>query len=272
MLGNPTPTIALIGYGEAGHNFAHAAGWEAQACAFDPLPARHTVMEADGVTACASPAQALERADLVLSLVTADSALDAAQAAAPLLKPGALFCDMNSVSPDTKREAAAAVHAGAGRYVDVAVLAPVHPARLRVPLLIAGPAASDGRDALEQAGFANTRIVGDEIGRASAIKMIRSIMVKGVEALTAEMMIAATRAGVTEEVIASLDASEKNIGWAERAEYNLERMMTHGLRRAAEMEESAKTLTGLGIEPLMTGGTVQRQRGMAGRTPEDFSQ
>ena len=96
--------------------------------------------------------------------------------------------------------------------------------------------------------------------------MIRSVMVKGVEALTAEMMLAAEAAGVTEEVLASLDASEKSQGWAQRAEYNLERMTTHGLRRAAEMEESAKTLIALGIEPVMTAGTVCRQRAMAGST------
>lgn len=264
-------SIALIGYGEAGHTFAHAAGWEGQARAYDIASVRMAVMEEDGTVACTNPADALNDAQLVLSLVTADSALAAAQDAAPLLRPGALFCDMNSVAPDTKRAAAEAVNAGAGRYVDVAVLAPVNPSRLRVPLLIAGPHAEDAMSALQAAGFANTRIVGEEIGRASAIKMIRSIMVKGVEALTAEMMIAAERAGVTKEVLASLDASEKSIGWTERAEYNLERMMTHGIRRAAEMEESAKTLTGLGMEPLMTGGTVKRQRQMAGRTPEDFS-
>ena len=95
--------------------------------------------------------------------------------------------------------------------------------------------------------------------------MIRSVMVKGIEALTAEMMLAADAAGVTDEVLASLDASEKAQSWAARAAYNLERMTTHGLRRAAEMEESAKTLIGLGVEPVMTSGTVRRQRELAGR-------
>jgi 3-hydroxyisobutyrate dehydrogenase-like beta-hydroxyacid dehydrogenase len=106
--------------------------------------------------------------------------------------------------------------------------------------------------------------VGDEVGRASAIKMIRSVMVKGVEALSAEMMLAAQAAGVTDEVLASLDASEKARPWAERAAYNVERMVTHGARRAAEMEESAKTLAELGVEPIMTAGTVRRQRAQAG--------
>jgi 3-hydroxyisobutyrate dehydrogenase-like beta-hydroxyacid dehydrogenase len=130
---------------------------------------------------------------------------------------------------------------------------------------LAGRAVEAAEQALRAAGFTNTRVVGDEIGRASAIKMIRSVMVKGVEALTAEMMLAAEAAGVSAEVLASLDASEKPKSWADKAVYNVERMTTHGLRRAAEMEESAKTLRALGVEPVMTDGTVRRQRALAGQ-------
>lgn len=259
-------TIALIGFGEAGSTFAKAAGWESACLAYDVNPARRTVMEEAGVVACATAEDALSDADIVLSLVTADSALPAAQDYAALLKPGAIWCDMNSVAPDTKRTAARAIEAAGGRYVDVAVLAPVHPARMNVPLLISGDHAAQAEALLNAAGFAKTRIVGAEIGRASAIKMIRSIMVKGVEALTAEMMLAASKAGVVDEVLSSLDASEKPQSWSTRAEYNIERMTTHGLRRAAEMEESVKTLISLGIEPVMTSGTVQRQREQAGKT------
>lgn len=260
--------IALIGFGEAGSTFARAAGWESTASAFDVLPARREAMEEAGVVACATADCALSDADLVLSLVTADAALAVAQDYAELLKPGALWCDMNSVAPDTKRAAALAVEAAGGRYVDVAVLAPVNPARMNVPLLVSGKAAEDAATQLIAAGFANVRVVGDEVGRASAIKMIRSVMVKGIEALTAEMMLAAVQAGVVDEVLSSLDASDKHESWFVRAEYNVERMTTHGLRRAAEMEESAKTLSALGVEPVMTSGTVRRQREQAGKTIE----
>lgn len=149
--------------------------------------------------------------------------------------------------------------AAGGRFVDVALLAQVDPARLNVPLLVLRASADEAVAALSAAGFAKVRSVGAEVGRASAIKMIRSVMVKGVEALTAEMMFAAQAAGVVDEVLASLDASEKVQGWAERAAYNLERMETHGVRRAAEMEEAATTLATLGVEPVMTTGTVARQ-------------
>ena len=255
----PVPALALIGFGEAGSTFARAAGWEATARAWDLLAVRRAAMAEAGVFAAANAAEALAGAPLVLSLVTADQALAVARDYAPFLAPGALWCDLNSVAPETKRAAAMAIEAAGGRYVDVAVLAPVDPARLNVPLLVAGAGADEAVAALSAVGFAKVRSVGVEVGRASAIKMIRSVMVKGVEALTAEMMLAAEAAGVVDEVLASLDASEKAHGWAERAAYNLERMATHGVRRAAEMEEAARTLAALGVEPVMTTGTVRRQ-------------
>ncbi|MFM2300928.1 MAG: hypothetical protein RLZZ84_664 [Pseudomonadota bacterium] len=260
-----TCDVALIGFGEAGSTFARAGAWHGRACGWDVLPARRGAMAQLGVTAADSAAAALAAAPLVLSLVTADAALPAAQDYAAHLAPGALWCDCNSVAPDTKRAAAKAVEAAGGRYVDVAVLAPVNPAGLNVPLLLAGGAAPEAEARLRALGFTNVRVVGDAVGRASAIKMIRSVMVKGLEALTDEMMQAAAAAGVTDEVLASLDASEKTIPWHARAEYNLERMATHGLRRAAEMEESAKTLLSLGVPPVMTRGTVYRQRAAAGK-------
>lgn len=263
-----TQGLALVGFGEAGSTFAAAGQWGESARGYDLIEARRAAMVGAGITACADAGAALERASLVLCLVTADQALPAARDYAPLLRPGAIWCDMNSVAPDTKRAAAKAVEAAGAQYVDVAVLAPVEPARLAVPLLLAGSAAPDAEAALRAAGFTNVRVVGDEVGRASAIKMIRSVMVKGIEALTAEMMLAAEKAGVADEVLASLDASEKVRPWRERADYNIERMVTHGLRRAAEMEESAKTLQGLGVEPVMTAGTVRRQREQAGKPIE----
>lgn len=220
-----------------------------------------------GVVPGGNAADALENADLILSLVTADSAINAARDYAPLLKPDALWCDMNSVAPGSKRLAAEAINAAGGRYVDVAVMAPVDGSR-DVPLLICGPDAEDAQAKLAALGFTNMRIVGGEIGRASAIKMIRSVMVKGLEALTFECSAAAEKAGVLDEVMSSLDASEKNWDWMTRTAYNRERMETHGIRRAAEMEEVAKTLRELGVEPVMSEGTVKRQRSAAMKNNE----
>jgi 3-hydroxyisobutyrate dehydrogenase-like beta-hydroxyacid dehydrogenase len=254
------PVLALIGFGEAAATFAQAAGWGAAAHGYDVVPDRATAMAQHGVHAAASAADALLGAPLVLSLVTADQALAAARDYAPHLAHGALWCDMNSVAPETKRSAAEAVEAAGGRYIDVAVLAPVDPGRMAVPLLLAGAAANEAEKALEAAGFTAVSVVGDRVGKASAVKMIRSVMIKGIEALTDEMMAAARAAGVEREVLASLDASEKAAPWAKKATYNLERMAVHGIRRAAEMEESASTLMSLGVDPVMTRGTVLRQR------------
>ena len=256
------PRVALVGFGEAGEAFVRAQGWRGETRGWDVLPERRAAMTACGVDTGDTVADALADRAFLLSLVTADAALDAAREYAPLLPEGALWCDMNSVAPDTKRAAAVAIERAGGRYVDVAVMAPVDKG-MAVPLLVSGPHALAAQPLLEALGFTNVRVVGDEVGRASAIKMIRSVMVKGLEALSWECAAAAREAGVFDEVMASLDASEKAIGWAERVAYNRERMETHGLRRAAEMEESAKTLQGLGIEPVMTRGTVELQRNAA---------
>jgi 3-hydroxyisobutyrate dehydrogenase-like beta-hydroxyacid dehydrogenase len=105
-------------------------------------------------------------------------------------------------------------------------------------------------------------IAGTEIGAAAAIKMVRSVMIKGIEALTLECFLAAARAGVIDEVAASMRNNYPGLDWAKIVPYNLERMAVHGERRAAEMQEVAETLRELGVEPLMTNATVKRQREM----------
>lgn len=261
--------IALIGFGEAGLTFASAARWADQASAYDIDPTRRAAMAEAQIMGAPDAAAALMGASLVLSLVTADQAVAACEEYAPFLEPNALWCDMNSISPEAKRRAARAVERAGARYVDIAVLAPVQPARLNVPLLLSGIAASDARIELMALGFNNVRVVGEDIGRAASIKMIRSVMVKGMEALTDEMMAAARAADVVDEVLASLDASERILPWIERVTYSLERMAAHGGRRAAEMEESERTLASLGVEPLMTAATVVRQRNAAIAFPAD---
>jgi 3-hydroxyisobutyrate dehydrogenase-like beta-hydroxyacid dehydrogenase len=265
-------TTALIGFGEAA--MAFAPGLSGVLTAYDRKTDDAGLADDKrddygmvGVRGCDSAAAALDGVDAALSLVTADQALAAAWGAE--IAGRTLWFDMNSVAPDTKRAAADAIAAKGGRYVDVAVMAPVLPARTGVPLLVSGPHAEAGAAYLRELGFGSIRIVAGDVGRASAIKMIRSVMVKGIEALTAECVLAADAAGVLDEVLASLDASEKAKPWGERADYNLDRMIAHGLRRAAEMEEVVKTLDALGTGAAMSAGTVVRQRaiGSLGAVP-----
>lgn len=257
-----TSTVTLIGFGEAGRAFA-PAGARAFDCKAQDEATRADMLAAfafGGVQGFDVPVKAMSDAKVVLCLVTADQAVAAARDYASLLPAGALWLDMNSVSPGSKRQAAELIEAAGGRYADVAVMAPVLPQRHGVPLLVAGPHADAAVLALQALGFANVSVAGENVGDASAIKMIRSVMVKGLEALTTECALAAERAGVTDAVIASLDGSWKQQGWGERFDYNLDRVMAHGLRRAAEMEEVAITLSDLGVEPVMTRGTIERQR------------
>lgn len=271
--------ISFIGFGEAGAAFA--ADWRAdvpRARAFDSKtddPGASETKKRDydsaGVEGCRTIAEALDGASAAISVVTADQALAAATAGAAALAPGTLWLDMNSVAPHTKRAAAARVDAAGGRYVDVAVMAPVQPLRRKVPLLVSGSHATDATALLLQLGFTNVRSIAGDVGAASSIKMVRSVMVKGLEALTAECLLAAEAAGVRDEVIASLDASWPGADWRTRADYNLERMIVHGRRRAAEMDEVVRTLDALGIDPALSRATAARQRAIASadvRPPE----
>ena len=264
--------VTLIGYGEAGQAFAQAGRWGAAARAYDRLtdqPATRAAKQADyraaGVVGMPSAADAIASARLILSLVTADQALAAAREAADHIDAGTLYCDMNSVAPQTKGAAAEAIGHARGDYVDVAVMAPVHPAGLAVPLLVSGPRAAEAVARLGALGFTNARAIGEQVGAASTVKMVRSVMVKGMEALTVECLLAAELAGVRDAVLASLDAGPVRQPWSARADYDLDRVLVHGLRRAAEMEEAVRTLEGLGVDPVMTRGTVAVQRAIGAR-------
>ena len=263
-----TPRISFIGFGEAGQAIAsglRGAGIE-RIAAWDilfPEPAGASLKAAGetmGVRMASSAGDAVRETDMVISAVTAASSVDAARSVAPHLSGRPYYLDINSVSPGRKQETANLLGDGA-RYVDVAVVAAIHPARHRTPMLISGPHAEKISPLLHELEMQLT-VVGPEIGSAAAIKMIRSVMIKGIEALTLECFLAASRAGVLEEVTASLKNNYPTLDWAKIADYNLERMASHGERRAAEMEESAATLRELGLDPLMVDSTVKRQREM----------
>lgn len=251
--------FALLGFGEAGQGLAHAGGWADAAHVFDIKTnapdqreaLRSAYLEA-GVLGADSPAAAMRDAAFALSLVTADQAYAAALSVSPHIKPGALYFDFNSVAPHTKRACADAIKSAGGRYVDVALMAPVRPAWLATPLLLSGP--EDAVTQLAGLGFTAVRRLGEDIGHASSVKMVRSIYVKGVEAVTAECLLAAFRAGVLDEVIASLGAGAK-----ERLAYNMERMANHGVRRAAEMREVCAMLNAIGAADRVTQATIAWQ-------------
>jgi 3-hydroxyisobutyrate dehydrogenase-like beta-hydroxyacid dehydrogenase len=275
MTGRNTPLICFIGFGEAGQALASGlreAG-VARMAAWDilfPVAEGERLRQAGGkigVRLAASAADAVGGADIVVSAVTASSSLEAAQSVRPHLVGQPYYLDINSVSPGRKQETAKDLGTAA-KYVDVAVMAPVHPARHQTPMLLAGAYADAIMPTLGEFDM-RVAVAGPEIGAAAAIKMVRSVMIKGMEALTLECFLAATRAGVKEQVMASLSKSFQTLDWDKIIVYNLERMASHGTRRAAEMEEVADTLRELGVAPLMASATVERQRemGALGREP-----
>jgi 3-hydroxyisobutyrate dehydrogenase-like beta-hydroxyacid dehydrogenase len=265
---NGKPALAFIGFGEAGQAIAaglREAGVE-RMTAWDilfPSPAgdrlRHAA-EVSGARSTASAAEAVREADIVISAVTAASSVEAARSVKPYLTGKPFLLDINSVSPGRKQETAKLLGETA-RYVDVAVLAPIHPARHQTPMLLAGADAEAVAPVLAGLGM-RASVAAAEIGAAAAIKMVRSVMIKGIEALTLECFLAAARAGVVDEVASSIKNNYPGLDWGKIVPYNLERMASHGERRAAEMEEVADTLRELGVEPLMTSATVKRQREM----------
>ncbi|KAB7772553.1 DUF1932 domain-containing protein [Xanthomonas maliensis] len=267
-MSTPSTALAFIGFGEAacaffdGWSLADPARIRAYDCKTDHLDSAAEMRAryaSRSVTGCADAADAVADADAVFSLVTADCALAAARQSAPFLRRGALWLDCNSCAPHSKQAAAEVIEAAGARYVDVAVMAPVLPKRHHVPLLISGPHTEAAIVLLRSLDMRPTA-AGAAVGQASSIKMLRSVMVKGIEALSAECFLAARRAGVEAEVAASLDASATALGWREQASYNLERMIVHGRRRAAEMREVALTVAALGLPADMATATVAWQQ------------
>jgi 3-hydroxyisobutyrate dehydrogenase-like beta-hydroxyacid dehydrogenase len=202
--------------------------------------------------------ECLRDAELVISAVTASSAASVAREAAPLLRSGQFFLDINSVSPETKRREARHFEKSRGNFVEAAVMAPVPPQRLKVPMLLGGARAAELAPRLQSTGM-NATAVSDRIGVASAVKMCRSVLIKGLEALAIEGLFAARRYGAEEAVLASLDATYPSMGWkADLPDYLISRVAEHGRRRAAEMREAAQAVADVGIDPLLTERTAER--------------
>jgi len=263
--------IALIGFGEVGGIFGAALAERGVAAltAYDILlddPARGETMRAKAarahVTLAASARQAVADADVVVSAVTASATLAAAESIAAGVRRDAIVLDINSASPGTKAASAAVVAAGGGRYVEAAVMTSVPPHGLRTPMLLGGPHARAAAPVLAALGFAATP-ASDEYGVASAIKMCRSVIVKGMEAIVIESFLTARRYGVEREVLASLAETFPGIEWEKQGTWFWQRVVQHGKRRAEEMREAAVTVREAGIAPTMASAIADRQAAVA---------
>lgn len=261
--------IGLAGYGEVGRILAEdlrAAGLSVAAFDIklgtrDEAPLRAHAA-ANGVALAASAADLAAQCDCIVSAVTASQAVAVAEACAPAVRPGAWFLDFNSASPGAKQRAAQVIDAAGGRYVEGAVMTSVPPYRIRVPLLLGGGGAATLAPLLNVLGFA-ARAASDQLGVASATKMCRSVMIKGLEAMVIESFTTARAYGVEDAVLASLAETFPGIDWEKQGAYFFQRVIEHGRRRAEEMREVAQTVREAGLAPWSAQGTAERQAWVA---------
>jgi len=266
--------IGLIGYGEVGRTFSiglqdrpgvSAVGaWDLKFA--DPgsrdVELDHASLH--GVTAYGSMRELCEASDLVISAVTASATLAVAQEAAQFIAAGAVFLDLNSASPATKQQAAAAIDARGADYVEAGVMTSVPPYGIRVPMLLGGLQAASLSAVLVGWGMDATA-VSEQLGVASAIKMCRSVMIKGLEALVIESYSTARKYGVEDYVLPTLQETFPSIDWTQQGAYFFSRVAQHGKRRAEEMREAANTVREAGFEPLMAAAIAEKHQGIADR-------
>jgi 3-hydroxyisobutyrate dehydrogenase-like beta-hydroxyacid dehydrogenase len=262
--------IGLVGYGEVGKIFsaglkdkvAATGAWDLKFASAATRDGERAHAAQRGITAHTSMAALCEASDLVISAVTASNALAVAQEAAQSIRPGTVFLDLNSASPGTKQQAAALIDARGAFYVEAGVMTSVPPYGIRVPMLLGGAKAKDLAEVLAGWGM-DAKPVSDQLGVASAIKMCRSVMIKGLEALVIESYATARAYGVEDHVLPTLQETFPSIDWSEQGAYFFSRVVQHGQRRAEEMRESARTVQEAGFEPLMAAAIAARQQWVA---------
>ena len=261
--------VGIVGYGEVGRILAEDL--RAQNVPISAYDVKLETAQADGlrnhaaahgVTLSASHAELAARVDFILSAVTASQAVPVAQACAPAVRPGVWFLDFNSASPGAKQRAAALIDGAGGRYVEGAVMTSVPPYRIRVPLLFGGAGAAELAPLLAAIGF-DARVASAELGTASATKMCRSIMIKGMEAMVIESFTTARFYGVEDALLASLTETFPSIDWEKQGAYFFQRVIEHGRRRSEEVREVAETVRDAGLTPWSASGTAERQAWMA---------
>jgi len=264
--------IGLIGYGEVGKTFSSGlkdkpgvtamSAWDIKFVAAATQAAERAHAAQHGVTACDGMAALCAASDLLISAVTASNDLAVAQEAARHIRPGTLFLDLNSASPGTKQKAAALIDGAGGHYVEAGVMTSVPPYGIRVPMLLGGARAAALAPLLTAWGM-DARHVSDQLGIASAIKMSRSVMIKGLEALVIESYANARAYGVEDHVLPTLKETFPSIDWDKQGAYFFSRVVQHGQRRAEEMREAANTVKEAGFEPSLTAAIAGKQQWVA---------
>ena len=264
--------LGFIGYGEVGKIFsaglraqpgvAQVGAWDLNFDRADTREAERRHAAQAGVQAHDSSSSLCAASDVLVSAVTAFSTLAVAEEAARHVRPGTWFLDLNSASPGTKQQCAALIEGAGAHYIEAGVMTSVPPYGIRVPMLLGGARAGALAERLSAWGM-DVKVVSAQLGVASAIKMCRSVMIKGLEALVIESYAAARAYGVEDHVLPTLQETFPGIDWTQQGAYFFSRVVQHGQRRAEEMRESARTVQEAGFEPIMTRAIADKQQWVA---------
>ncbi|MFP6712750.1 MAG: DUF1932 domain-containing protein [Rhodospirillales bacterium] len=270
--------IAFIGFGEAAGLLTDGltqAGADV-AATYDILidnpektEAHKAKADSKGVAAAANAEQAVAEADIIISAVVSKEILVAAKNVAAYLKAGQIYMDINSASPTAKREAAEIIEASGADFVEAAVMDLVPPHGHKVPMLLAGSKAAELADTLSSYGM-NVKAIGEKIGNASSVKMVRSVFMKGFSAILLESLIAARKLNAEDAVLESLQITYPEFNWKEFASTSMSRLIKHAKRQSEEMHSVAVTLEELGIEPITANATGARLGWLADMELDEF--
>lgn len=216
-------------------------------------------------------------AECVIAAVPAAAQLEVARALAPSLAAGALYVDPSPLAPEAKQEVERAV-AGAS-YVDAAILGTAAADGFRVPFLASGPGAARFRELVEPFGLVVT-VLDAPTGAATRVKLLRSVYMKGRDALILEMLLAARRYGVEDALVESVKGSGEQVPFPDLARRVMTALAIFAERRADELDASAEVLRAAGVEPLVAEAGAERLRRLAalglrehfaGERPEDVA-
>ena len=258
-------TVAILGFGEVGRALAEGFNDGVQNAdaprllIADPAidgpagPRMKAAAEKLGAVLHGAPGAWLAEADLVFAAATGKLAVAVAENAAPHLKAGAIYADVNTALPDAMRKARIVIEAKGAAFVDVAIMGAIDSHRHRTPMLVAGGRGAELAESLTLFGFRMQAIDG-AAGDASALKLLRSVFTKGLEALAVEALTTASRFGMTERVMSNLtDLTEKGL------EETLRMLVTTHCRHAKRRLDEVRSLGGLfaeaGIDPVMSRAT-----------------
>ncbi len=251
--------LGFLGLGEAGSLIAAdlaAAG--ARVRGWDP-----GVDAVAGVEIGRSPGEVAAGADAVVSLNSAEHALEAARSVASDLRPGQLFADFNTASPARKLEVAAVIAPTGAAFVDVALLRAVPGRGLRTRALASGPGATRFAELFGTFGMP-VEVVGADPGLAASRKLARSVFLKGMAAAAEEALAAARELGceswLYHDLEQTLDSADGTM-----LRRLVEGSRVHAVRRSAEMAAASEMLEALGVAPRIASASAAWLRELAAR-------